>query len=300
MKLPARFVVACACLALTVIPLAGRADVLDDIKARDTIRIGFDEGAPFSFKSSNGAFTGYTIDICLKIADEIRTELKKPKLKVDFVEVTTDKRFDKILDGSMDMECGSTTNNAERRERVAFAIPTFIAGGRMLVPKNSAIDRLEHLSNKRVAVTPNTSYDDITRHLTTAKGMKMTILKGKDDEASLQMLLDGKVDAVLNDDVLLATLLARSGRSAEFRLNSSPLTVEPLAVMFKKNNPRLKKVADKVIAGLMLSGEITTLHRKWFQSTIPGLNINLNLPISTIMRAYMSAPSDFVPDLPTY
>lgn len=294
------FRIATLLLALAPFIHVAHADVLDEIKQREVIRLGFDEGAPFSYKSKSGGFHGYTLEICLRIVDEIRLELKRPKIKVEYVQIATESRLDKVALGAIDLECGSTTNNAERRQKVAFAIPTFIAGGRMAMRKDVAIDRLEQLAGKRVAVTPGTSYDDMMNNLVKTKGMKINVTRAKNDDEGIQLLLDGKVDITLNDDVLLATLLANSGRSTEFRISSSPLTVEPLAIVLKKDNPRLKKLADRVVASLMLSGEITQMHRKWFQSTIPDLGINLNLPVTTIMRAYMRAPSDYVPDVVSY
>jgi glutamate/aspartate transport system substrate-binding protein len=277
-----------------------QADVLDDIRQRDTVRLGFDDAAPFAYKSKAGHFNGYTLEICQRIVEEIRLELKKPKLKTEYVQITTESRLDKVATGAIDLECGATTNNAERRQKVAFAIPTFVAGGRMAMRKEVAIDRLDQLAGKRVAVTPGTSYDDMMNNLVKTKGMKINVTRAKDDDDGMKLLLDGKVDVTLNDDVLLATLLANSGRSADFRISNAPLTIEPLAIVMKKDNPRLKRIADRVIASLMLSGEITQLHRKWFQTVIPDLSINLNLPITTIMRAYMRAPSDFVPDVVSY
>jgi ABC-type amino acid transport substrate-binding protein len=272
-----------------------QADVLDDMSQRGAIRLGYDEGAPFAFKTKAGVM-GYTIDICNRIADAVRVDLKKPKLKIEIVESNFDDSFGKVMDGHVDLHCGATTNNAKRREKVAFAIPTFVAGGRMLVPINSTIDRLDQLDGKRVAVSVDTTYDEITQNLVQKKGYKLSVLKSKSDDEGMRLLLDGKVDVFMNDDTLLATFLANSGRSKEFRLTNSPLTVEPLAIMLKKDNPRLKTIANRVITDLMLTGEITNLHKKWFQSNMPELNINLNLSISTIMRAYIRAPSDFVPD----
>ena len=289
-------------LLLVIASLAHTAqgDVLDDIKQRDTVRLGFDDAAPFAFKTKAGGFTGYTLEICQRIVDEIRLELKRPKLKVEFVQISTESRLDKVATAAIDLECGATTNNAERRQKVAFAIPTFIAGGRMAMRKDVLIDRLDQLAGKRVAVTPGTSYDDMMNNMVKTKGMKINVTRAKDDDDGMKLLLDGKVDVTLNDDVLLATLLANSGRATDFRISNAPLTVEPLAIVLKKDNPRLKRIADRVIASLMMSGEITQLHRKWFQSVIPDLSINLNLPITTIMRAYMRAPTDFVPDVVSY
>ena len=274
---------------------AAQADALDDINQRGTIRLGYDEGAPFAFKTKTGVM-GYSIDICKRIAEAVRADLKNPKLKVEILDSTFDDSFGKVMDGQVDLHCGATTNNAKRREKVAFAIPTFIAGGRMLVPINSTIDRLDQLNGKRVAVSIDTTYDEMTNNLVQKKGYKLNILKNKNDDEGMRLLLDGKADAFLNDDTLLATALASSGRTKEFRLTDTPLTVEPLAIMLKKDNARLKTIANKTIRDLMQTGEITNLHKKWFQSNIPELNINLNLSITTIMRAYIRSPSDFVPD----
>lgn len=300
MALRPLFHLATVVLAFTSFVQTAQSDVLDDIKQRDSVRLGFDDAAPFAYKTKSGTFSGYTLEICQRIVDDIRQELKRPKLKVEFVQISTESRLDKVASGAIDLECGATTNNAERRQKVAFAIPTFIAGGRMAMRKDVPIDRVEQLAGKRVAVTPSTSYDDMMNNLVKTKGMKINVTRAKDDEDGMRLLLDGKVDVTLNDDVLLATLLANSGRAPEFRISSAPLTIEPLAIVMKKDNPRLKRIADKVIASLMMSGEITQLHRKWFQTTIPDLSINLNLPITTIMRAYMRAPTDFVPDIVSY
>ncbi|MFZ6656486.1 amino acid ABC transporter substrate-binding protein [Undibacterium sp. TJN19] len=255
-----------------------------------------DASIPFSYKDNSGKPVGYTVDICLKLVETIKIQLKRPDLRIEYLQVTPSSRFKAILDGQADLECGPTTNTAERRALVGFTIANFIASARMLVKKDSGIRNWADLRNKTIVTTAATTNAKSIAERNDVGALRITLLEAKDDLESFHQVETGKADAFAMDDVLLYGLKAMSSRPADYQVVASPLTVEPYAIMFSKNDTELKKLMDAEMARIIYSGEVEKLYRKWFNNPIPPSGVNLDMPMNALLRNSFQFPSDKVAD----
>ena len=289
--------ICCAGLILTSTQPAFAASSLEKIAKSGTILLGYREAAsPFSYVDDNKRPIGYSIDICLKITEAIKRELKRPDLSVKYTPVTPANRIQALSDGLIDIECGSTTSTAERRKQVASTIPTFVAATRLLVRDNSGIKSIYDLSGKNVVTTQGTSSEKLFNDLNKNQTLRATLLFGKDHSESFSMLENGKADAFIMDDVILASLRAASKTPDKFVITRDALTIEPLSIMLRKDDPAFKKLVDGELHRAITQGEITTLYRKWFESPIPPKQINLKLPMGYLLRDSFKAPTDWLPN----
>ena len=273
------------------------AGTLDKIAKSGTIILGYREASsPFSYIDENKRPIGYSIDICLKITEAIKRELKRPDLSLKYTPVTPANRIQALSDGLIDLECGSTTSTAERRKQVASTIPTFVAATRLLVRDNSGIKSIYDLSGKNVVTTQGTSSEKLFNDLNKNQTLRATLLFGKDHSESFSMLENGKADAFIMDDVILASLRAASKTPDKFVITRDALTIEPLSIMLRKDDPAFKKLVDGELHRAITQGEITTLYRKWFESPIPPKQINLKLPMGYLLRDSFKAPTDWLPN----
>lgn len=270
--------------------------VIQHILQTGAIRIAHRESSvPFSFLL-DGKPVGYAVDLCLKAADAVRTALKLPSLKVEWVPVTSTNRIAAIVDGKADLECGSTTNNRERREQVAFTIPHYIAGGRMIVKASSGIHKWNDLRGRTVVSTAGTTPLQMVRKLDDSGVMQLKIIEAKDHAEAFAMVESGKADAFVMDDVLLYGLRANAKDPAAYIVTGDMLTIEPYAIMLSKQDPGFKKVVDKALVSSIYDQDTQKLYRKWFQSAIPPNNIKLDIPMSYLLRDSFKFPSDKVAD----
>ena len=272
-------------LVVSVLGLAwsAQAGQLEKIRAAGEITIAHRNASiPFSYLDADGKPIGYAMDVCVKLADAIRRELKMPALPIKHLLVTSDTRIPAIRDGSATLECGSTTNNAERRKQVAFTIPHFIAASRLLVRSNSGIDSLQKLSGKSVASTKATSPLARLKALNADQSLHLKIVEAPDHAQAM---------------ALLAGLRANQPRPGDFALVGKPMTIEPYAIMLPRGDAPLKKVVDDEMRRIIQSGEINTLYAKWFQAPIAPRGINLGLPMPYMLRDSFKYPSDRVGDL---
>ena len=286
-------------LVVSVLGLAwsAQAGQLEKIHAAGEITIAHRNASiPFSYLDADGKPIGYAMDVCIKLADAIRRELKMPALPIKHLLVTSDTRIPAIRDGSATLECGSTTNNAERRKQVAFTIPHFIAASRLLVRSNSGIDSLQKLAGKSVASTKATSPLARLKALNADQSLHLKIVEAPDHAQAMALLADGNAAAFAMDDVLLAGLRANQPRPGDFALVGKPMTIEPYAIMLPRD-AALKKVVDDEMRRIIQSGEINTLYAKWFQAPIAPRGINLGLPMPYMLRDAFKYPSDRVGDL---
>ena len=286
-------------LVVSVLGLAwsAQAGQLEKIRAAGEITIAHRNASiPFSYLDADGKPIGYAMDVCIKLADAIRRELKMPALPIKHLLVTSDTRIPAIRDGSATLECGSTTNNAERRKQVAFTIPHFIAASRLLVRSNSGIDSLQKLAGKSVASTEATSPLARLKALNADQSLHLKIVEAPDHAQAMALLADGNAAAFAMDDVLLAGLRANQPRPGDFALVGKPMTIEPYAIMLPRD-AALKKVVDDEMRRIIQSGEINTLYAKWFQAPIAPRGINLGLPMPYMLRDAFKYPSDRVGDL---
>jgi glutamate/aspartate transport system substrate-binding protein len=277
-------------------PAVAASPVLQRIQQTGAIRIAHRESSvPFSFVV-DGKPVGYAVDLCLRVADAVRTTLKLPNLKVEWVPVTPANRIPAIIDGKADLECGSTTNNRQRREQVAFTIPHYIAGSRMLVKTASNVHKWADLKGKTAVSTTGTTPLAVLRTLNEGNAMQLKIVEAKDHAEAFSMVEQGKADAFVMDDVLLYGLRANAGKPADYTITGDLLTIEPYAIMLSKQDAEFKKLVDQTLINAIYDQETQKLYRKWFQSPIPPRGVNLDIPMSYLLRDSFKFPSDKVAD----
>lgn len=272
------------------------ADTLTKIRDSKSITIAYQEGSvPFSFLDGNNKPVGYAVELCQKFVEEIQKELKLPQLKVNYVPINTANRIPAIVEGKADIECGTTTNTPERRQQVAFTIPHFMAAARMLVKTDSKIKNWSDLRDKKVVITKGAVQSKIIQDRNQHSALNMTILEGKDHADSFKMLERGEVAAFPMGDVVLYGLRAKANDPSAFSIVGDPLSAEPYAAMFRKDDAPFKALIDTSMAKIMLSGELTKLYEKWFTTAQPALgNTSLDMPMSYLLRDSLKFPSDKV------
>ncbi|MBL8308194.1 MAG: amino acid ABC transporter substrate-binding protein [Rubrivivax sp.] len=285
------------CLA-TVLPLAAllpaqAQSTLDKVKASGSISLAYRESSiPFSYLDDKAQPVGFGVEICDRIVDEIRKATGRADLKVTRQAVTSANRIPLLVNGTIDLECGSTTNNSDRAKQVTFAINYFYTGTRFLVKADSGIKKLGDLNNKVVVSTTGTTNFRIMRNLITEQKLPIELIGAKDHSESALLVESGRAAAFAMDDILLYGLRASAQNPASLAVVGDPIQVEPYAIMMRKDDPGIKTLVDGVLAGLMKSGEFEKLYRKWFMSPIPPKGINLNAPMDKALVDNLKALSD--------
>ena len=250
---------------------------------------------PFSYLDGNQQPVGYALDLCLKIAEAVRKKTGAKNRPVEFLMVTPANRISSVEEGKADLECGSTTNNLERRQKVAFTIPHFITGARLLVRADSKTTRIEDLSEKILVSTKGTTPLKAVEQANQERLLRVTIKESPDHAKGVDMVEKGEADAFVMDDVLLFGLAANLANPAGLKVVGKFLTTEPLAIMLSKNDPEFKKVVDEEMRRLIVSKDIYPIYDKWFSKPIPPKNTALNMPVSYLLRDFWKYPTDFVP-----
>ncbi|MBI3726962.1 MAG: amino acid ABC transporter substrate-binding protein [Burkholderiales bacterium] len=282
------------CLALPLLAQAG--DTIGKIRKTQTLVIGIRETAPFSYTDENKQPLGYSVDLCLKVADAIKKELKMPAMKIQFYSVDSTTRFTALLEDKIDLECGSTTNNAERRKKVAFTIPHFFSSVRALVKSDSGIKNWPQLRNRTVVTTKSTTTVKLLNDRNDTSSLNIKLVEGNSDQDSFKMVEDGKADAFPMDDVLLYSLRAESKSPASFAIVGDPLSIEPYSIMMRKDDPGFKKIVDSEMLRLIHENEIYRIYEKWFTKPIPPKNVNMNMSMGFLLRDSLRFPTDQVAD----
>ena len=278
--------------------MSAGADTLDTIRASGEITLAHRNASiPFSYVDADGRPMGYAVDLCLKLAEAIKRELKMNKLNVKYLLVTPDKRLSAISEGQATLECGSTTNNAERRKVVDFTIPHFISMARLLVRTDARIDALPQLAGRTVVSTKGTTPLDRLRRTNDDNSLNMKIVEAQDHAQAFAMVAGGQAAAFAMDDVLLFGLRANAPKPEDFQVIGKPMTIEPYAIMLPKGDAALKKVVDQEMRRIIQSGEINAIYAKWFTQPIPPKGINLALPMQHMLKDSFKYPSDKVGDL---
>jgi glutamate/aspartate transport system substrate-binding protein len=289
---PLRIVSACGVL-LSFGALADVPPTLDKVKADGVITVAHRESSiPFSYLGAEGKPVGFGWEICQRIVENVKKATGRADLKVNTIPVTSQNRIPLVQNGTVDIECGSTTNNSERAKQVAFAINYFYTGTRFLVKTDSKIHSLKDLKGKRVVTTAGTTNFQVLRAANQKQDLGFDLSTAKDHAESALLVEGGRADAFGMDDILLYGLRAAAANPASLAVVGEPLQVEPYAIMFRKDDPAFKKVVDDTIVGLIKSGEFEQLYRKWFQSPIPPKGINLNAPMSKELQDNLKAMSD--------
>lgn len=255
-----------------------------------------DSSVPFSYlDTATGKPIGYAMDLCLHLAEVVRRATGKKDMAVEFVPVTSANRVTTVAEGRADLECGSTTNNAERRQSVAFTIPHYITGARLLVPANSPVTRLEDLAGKKLVSTKGSTPLRAAQQANRERLMGLNIVEAPDHARAVEMVEKGEADAFVMDDVLLYGLAAGRPDPKALKVVGRFVTTEPLAIMLAPGDPQFKKLVDDEMRRLITSREIYAIYDKWFMQPIPPQNRSLNLPVNYLMRDFWKYPTDQVP-----
>lgn len=271
------------------------ADTLDRIKKTQTINVAFREASlPFSYLSESKAPIGYSIDICMKFVDVIKKELKLPQLKINYIPVTSETRMEAMTSGKADIECGSTSNTAERRKKVNYTLPHFFATNRMIVFTDSGIKNWQDLKDKKVVMTKGTSTDKFLLERNKVRSLNMKIIEAKDHTEGFAMLESKQVDAFAQNDAIMAGFKAKSKNNEKLAIVGDPLSSEAYAMMLPKDDAAFKKLIDAEMVRMMLDGDLSKLYEKWFTKPIQPNGINLNFPMGVLLRETIRYPSDKV------
>ena len=283
--------VAAAALLFSVAGL--QAQTLDKIRKDGAITIGHrDSSIPFSYLNDKQEPIGYSMDICLKIADAVKAELKLPNLAVKMSPVTSATRIPLMANGTIDLECGSTTNNADRQKQVAYAPTTFITANSFVTKKTANVSNLDGLKGKTIVSTSGSTNIKQAVELNASRSLGMNILPAKDHAEAFLMVETGRAVAFVMDDILLYSLVATAKTPGDYVVSAEGLSVEPYGIMLRRDDPSFKALVDRTVAGLMQSGEIEKIYAKWFLAPVPPKNINLSLPISVALKRVFAKPAD--------
>jgi glutamate/aspartate transport system substrate-binding protein len=258
----------------------GLSPTLDSIKKAHVVRLGYRESSPpFSFLDQANRPIGYSLELCEAIVDEIGVEVDDANLKIEYVKVTSDDRIPAVVQNKIDLECGSTTANAERSKQVAFSPLIFVAGTKLMVPKASTVSGATDLKGKTVVVTKGTTNEQAMHAVDRKFALGLNIIASPDHEQSYQMLVDQKADAFATDDILLYGLIARHKAQDKFRVTGEYLSYDPYGIMFRKGEPQLAAVVERTFRKLGSNRDLIPLYKKWFVSRLP-TGEKLNIAIS--------------------
>jgi glutamate/aspartate transport system substrate-binding protein len=250
------------------------------IKKTGTVRLGYrDASIPFSYVDRSGRPIGYSIDICNTIVEEIGRTLDHDDLKIDFVKVTSETRLPAVVDGIIDLECGSTTNNLERRKLVDFSPMIFVSGTKLMVPVATSWRDFRDLKGRKVVVTRGTTNEQALKSLDQKFKLSITLAESPDHEESYRMLANHEVDAFATDDVLLYGLIAQHRSQKEFKVVGEFLSYDPYGIAFRRNEPELHASVERAVRGLVTTREIAAIYAKWFESRLPN-GERFNIPMS--------------------
>lgn len=280
-------------LALTLACTGAWAQTLDKVKSSGSITVAYRESSiPFSYLDGNAQPTGFGWEICQRIVDDVKKATGRADLKVQTQSVTSANRIPLLMNGTIDIECGSTTNNSDRAKQVAFATNYFYTGTRLLVKAGSPIKSHTDLAGKKVVSTTGTTNYRIMRSYNDEKKLGFELLGAKDHAESALLVQSGRADAFAMDDILLYGLKASAQDPAALAVVAEALQVEPYAIMLRKDDPSFKALVDATLARLMDSGDFERLYKKWFQSAIPPKGVNLNAPMSKELIDNLKLKSD--------
>jgi glutamate/aspartate transport system substrate-binding protein len=269
------------------------SDTLKKIKDSGGATMGVRESSsPLSFTLGDGKFAGFHVEVCQRVLADVQKAQGLAKLDVKYQPVTSQNRIPLVQNGTVDIECGSTTNNATRQKDVAFAVTTYVEEVRIAVKANSGITSIAQLNGKKVATTTGTTSVQHLRKNERATGVNFEEVFGKDHADSFLLLESGRADAFVMDGALLAGNIAKSKNPADFKIVGEVLNVEPIAIMMRKDDPAFKKAVDDSIKAMVASGEMAKVYDKWFMQAIPPANTKVGLPLSDGTKAAWANPND--------
>jgi glutamate/aspartate transport system substrate-binding protein len=282
---------AAAALALAAPAMA--QDTLKKIKDTGTITVGHrDASIPFSYYDDQQKPVGYSMDICARIVEDVKKAVGNPNLKVNYQLVTSANRIPLMANGTIDLECGSTTNNLDRQKQVAFTNTHFITANRWVGKKSANLNTLADLKGKTIVSTAGTTNIKQMTELNTAQNLGMNIISANGHPEAFQMVETGRAVAFSMDDILLYSLAAQSRNPGEWAISKDATSVEPYGIMLRRDDPAFKKVVDDSTANLYKSGQINAIYEKWFNKPVPPKGINLNVPMSDALKKTFANPTD--------
>jgi glutamate/aspartate transport system substrate-binding protein len=266
---------------------------LKKIKDSNTIALAHRESSvPFSYYDDKQQVIGYSHELALKVVEAVKKELNAPNLKVSLNPVTPATRIPLVSNGTVDLECGSTTNNYERQKQVAFSNTIFLVGTRLLVKNGSGVKDFPDLKGKTAVTTQGTTSERLLNKINTDQKLGMKIVSAKDHGDSFLMVESDRAVAFMMDDVLLFGEIAKSKKPGDYAVVGKPQSYEAYGCMLRKDDPQFKKLVDDTLASVMTSGEINKIYNKWFLSPIPPRNVNMNFPLSPDLAALFKNPND--------
>ncbi len=272
----------------------GLSPTLAAIKSSHVVHLGYRESSPpFSFLDQANRPIGYSLELCEAVVDEIGVEVDDPNLKIEYVKVTSDDRIQAVLQNKIDLECGSTTANAERARQVAFSPLMFVAGTKLMVPKASNVQSVADLKGKTVVVTKGTTNEQAMHNADKKFALGLNVITAADHEQSYQTLVDGKADAFATDDILLYGLIARHKSQDKFRVTGDYLSYDPYGIMFRKGEPQLSAVVERTFRKLGSNHDLVPLYNKWFMSRLPTgerLNVAISPQLEDGFKAMDNSP----------
>jgi glutamate/aspartate transport system substrate-binding protein len=288
------FAVAVAAVAFAVGAEAQElTGTLKKIKDTGTITIGHRESSiPFSYLDDRQQPVGYAMDLCTKVVDAVKAELKLPNLKVNLQPVTSGNRIPQLQAGNIDIECGSTTNSVERQKQVSFGPTYFVINVTAAVKKGSGIKQLADLNGKTISTTSGTTSVPLLKQYEKTKHVDIKEIYGKDHAESFLLLVQDRTVAFVMDDILLAGQIANSANPGDFVILPESLRTEPYSMMLRKDDPQFKALVDKAVSAVMKSGEIEKIYAKWFLSPIPPKGVNMNFPMTPAIKDAFANPND--------
>ena len=270
-----------------------QADTLSKIKESQSATMGVRESSgALSYTLGDGKYAGYHVEICQRVLADVQKKLGLAKLDIKYQPVTSQNRIPLVQNGTVDIECGSTTNNATRQKDVSFAVTTYVEEVPIAVKANSGITSIAQLAGKKVATTTGTTSVQLLRKHERAAGVNFDEVFGKDHADSFLLMESGRADAFVMDGQILAGNIAKAKNPADFKIVGEVLSVEPIAIMIRKDDPAFKKAVDDSIIAMMKSGEIAKLYDKWFVQPIPPANTKVGLPASEATKAAWASPND--------
>src|SRR5256885_9857427 len=272
---------------------AAQEGTLKKIKDSGSITIGHrDASIPFSYYDDKQQVVGYAVDLCHRIVDAVKTELKMPKLETKYQLVTSANRIPLMANGTIDLECGSTTNNLERQKQVWFTITHFLTANRSVAKKSANLKKLADLKGKTIVSTAGTTNIKQITEINGQQSLGMNIISANGHPEAFQMVETGRAAAFVMDDILLYSLAAQSRTPGDYAISAEALSVEPYGIMLRKDDAAFKKVVNAAMTSIYKSGQINAVYEKWFQKPIPPKGLNLNIPISDQFKKVVANPTD--------
>jgi glutamate/aspartate transport system substrate-binding protein len=287
-----RLSIVAAVLGLFSLQALAQDGTLKKIKDTGSITIGHrDASVPFSYYDDKQQPIGYAMDLCHRIVDAVKAELKMPGLKTNYQLVTSANRIPLMANGTIDLECGSTTNNVARQEQVGFTMTHFVTANRWVFKKSANLNKLSDLKGKTIVSTAGTTNIKQMTELNTAQNLGMNIISANGHPEAFQMVETGRAVAFAMDDILLASLAASARNPKDYAISSEATSVEPYGIMLRKDDKAFKAVVDKAMSDIYKSGQINAIYSKWFEKPIPPKNINLSLPMGAAFKKVVAHPT---------